>query len=248
MCWTRALLHEASEAFLPIDLLETRFAHVEAKRAYDPDNPAKAAFATFALPQIRGAVVEAISASRGVSRGTYRAAKRNAARARTEGALPHEVQTEQWIAHSVEAGGPRPNPEPFTDIEWGLKRDELLAAIERIPWVREREIVRMVCLQGLSQSVAGERFGIQQAATSKALKSGLETLRELLAIGSALDSAQLPSTLEKPNDLRQRRAVRLLYGERLDPADAGRSLHLSSVEFRSLHRTALGTIKSVLLD
>ena len=193
-------------------------------------------------------MVEAISASRGVSRGTYRAAKRNAARARTEGALPHEVQTEQWIAHSLEVGGPRPNLEPFTDMEWGLKRDELLAAIERIPFAREREMVRMVGLQGMAQRAAGERFGVLQGTASKILKSGFEMLRELLEIGSALDAARLPATLQRLRDSRDGEVIRRLYLDGLDLAQASQNLGMTEAELRARHRTALRTIKSVVLD
>jgi DNA-directed RNA polymerase specialized sigma24 family protein len=84
-------------------------------------------------------------------------------------------------------------------------------------------------------------------ATSRVLKSGFEILRELLVIGSALDSERLPSTLEMLDDPRQREAMRLLYGDRLDPADVGKSLRLSSAEFRSLHQDALRAIKSVVV-
>jgi RNA polymerase sigma factor (sigma-70 family) len=246
---SRVLSGKPPAADLIEDLLAAgQLALLESKRDYDPDNPAQAAFSTFALPRVKRAVVDALAAHGGVSRGAYRAAKRGAANARAEATRPLEVQTEQWIASGLKAGAGWQNLEPFTDIEWGLERADIHAAIERIPCPREREIVRMVGLQGLAQSVAGERFGVQQASTSKALKSGFETLRELLVIGSALDPAQLSSTLEKLDDPRQREAMRLLYGDRLDPADVGRSLRLSSAEFRSLHQTALRAIKSVVLD
>ena len=244
----RVLSGTPPSADLIEDLLAAgRLALLEAKRAYDPDNPAKAAFATFALPHIQGAVVEAISASRGVSRGTYRAAKRNAARARTEGALPHEVQTEQWIAHSLEVGGPQPNLEPFTDMEWGLKRDELLAAIERIPFAREREMVRMVGLEGMAQRAAGQRFGIQQAAASKVLAAAFDMLRELLEIGSALDAARLPATLERLGDSRHGEVIRRLYLDGLDIAQASQSLGITEAELRARHRNALALFKNKVL-
>ena len=245
----RVLSGTPPSADLIEDLLAAgRLALLEAKRAYDPDNPAKAAFATFALPHIRGAVVEAISASRGVSRGIYRLAKRSAARARTAGALPHEVQTEQWIAHSLEVGGPWPNLEPFTDIEWGLKRDELLAAIERIPFAREREMVRMVGLEGMAQRAAGERFGVPQGTASKILKSGFEMLRQLLEIGSALDTARLPAMLERLGDSRHGEVVRLLYLDRLELAEASQSLGITAVELRARHRDALASIRNAVLN
>ena len=191
-------------------------------------------------------MVDALAAYRGVPRGIYRAAKRNAAAARAEASAPLEVQTEQWIASEVAAAGDWQNLEPFTDMEWGLERDELLAAIERIPFVREREIVRMVGLEGMAQSAAGERFGIQQAAASKALKSGFEMLRELLEIGSALDVERVPSTLEKLRDLRQRRAIALLYGDRIEPERAREALRMGSAEFRKLHHDALRTLRAVV--
>ena len=62
----------------------------------------------------------------------------------------------------------------------------------------------MVGLDGMTQRALGERFGIQQATTSRILKSGVEMLRELLAIGGALDPPRLPSTLDRLDDLRQR--------------------------------------------
>ena len=245
----RALSRTARSADLIEDLLAAgQLALLEAKREYDPENPAQAAFATFALPRVKSAVVDALAAHRGVPRGIYRAAKRDAANARAEATGPLEVQTEQWIARTLEAGVAWQNLEPFTEIGWALEREALHAAIERIPSVREREIVKMVGLQGLAQSIAGERIGIDQAAASKALKSGFETLRELLVIGSALDPAQLPSTLAGLADLRQRDAIRLLYGDRLEPAEVRESLHLSRAEFRRLHQDALRAIRIAIMD
>jgi len=40
----------------------------------------------------------------------------------------------------------------------------------------------------------------------------------------------------------------MLKPSKLDAAEAEASAYVCRVEFRSLHRTALGTIKSVLLD
>jgi RNA polymerase sigma factor (sigma-70 family) len=245
----RVLSGTAPSADLIEDLRAAgRLALVEAKHDYDPENTDQAAFSTFAFSRIQRAVVEAVADCRGFSRGAYRAAKRKAAQARAEATGPLEFQTEQWIAETLEAGAAWQDLEPFTDIEWGIERDALHAAIERIPFVHEREIVRMVGLDGMAQRAAGERFGIDQAATSRVLKSGFEMLRELLVIGSALDPPRLPSTLEKLDDLRQREAMRLLYTDRLDPADVGRSLRLGSAEFRRLHHEALRAIKSAVSD
>ncbi|NNE20786.1 MAG: sigma-70 family RNA polymerase sigma factor [Myxococcales bacterium] len=237
-----------SEAASSADLIEELLAAgnlglVEAKRDYDPNNASSAAFSTFALPRVRGAVIEALAVFRGVSRGAYRAARRDAAGARGEATRPHEVRTEQWLAHRLEVGGPSPNVEPFTDIEWSMERDELHAAIDRIPFRRERELVRMVGLEGMAQSVAGAKFGIQQAAASKALASGFEMLRELLEIGSALDPRRLPATLETLGDSAQRDLIRLLYLDRVDLAEASQTLGVSPYELRARHRVALEAIK-----
>ena len=246
---SRVLSGTTPSADLIEDLLAAgRLALVEAKRDYDAEKMGQAAFSTFAFLRIQGAVVEAVADGRGFSRGAYRAAKRKAAEARAEATGPLEFQTEQWIAEELEAGAAWQNLEPFTDIGWGLERDDLHAAIERIPFVREREIVRMVGLDGMAQSAAGERFGIDQAATSRALKRGFEVLRELLVIGSALDPPRLPSTLEALEDPRHRHAIHLLYNDGLDPTDVGRSLRLGNGEFRRLHHEALTAIKSAVLD
>jgi RNA polymerase sigma factor (sigma-70 family) len=246
---SRVLSGKPPAADLIEDLLAAgQLALLESKRDYDPDNPAQAAFSTFALPRVKRAVVDALAAHGGVSRGAYRAAKRGAANARAEATRPLEVQTEQWIASGLKAGAGWQNLEPFTDIEWGLERADIHAAIERIPCPREREIVRMVGLQGLAQSVAGERFGIQQAATSRALKRGFETLRELLVIGRALDSAQVPSTLEVFDDPRHRQVIGLLYGDRAEPTQVSRALHLRDGALRRLHHEALQMLKATVLD
>jgi DNA-directed RNA polymerase specialized sigma24 family protein len=106
----------------------------------------------------------------------------------------------------------------------------------------------MVGLEGMSQRVAGERFGIQQAAASKALKSGLELLRELLEIGSALDSEQLASTLDALADPRQRRAISLLYGDRADLEQASNALRISTAGFRRLHLAALQSVRTAVVN
>jgi RNA polymerase sigma factor (sigma-70 family) len=231
------------------DLLAAgRLALLEAKRDYDPENTGQAAFSTFAFRRIQGAVVEAVADCRGFSRGAYRAAKRKAARARAEATGPLEFQTEQWIAEALEAGAAWQNLEPFTDIEWGIERDALHAAIERIPFAREREIVRMVGLEGITQRAAGARFDVDQVATSRILKSGFEMLRDLLEIGSALDEVRLPATLERLGDSRHGEVIRRLYLDGLDIAQASQNLGITEAELRARHRTALRTIKSVVLD
>jgi RNA polymerase sigma factor (sigma-70 family) len=245
----RVLSGTPPSADLIEDLLAAgQLALLEAKRDYDSENPEQARLATFALPHIRRAVVDAIAAYRDVPRGIYRSAKRDAAAARAEASAPLEVQTNQWVATAIAAAGDWQDPEPFTDIEWGLERDEIHAAIERMPFVREREIVRMVGLEGIAQRAAGERFGIQQAAASKVLKSGMEMLQELLEIGSALDAERVASTLEKLSDLRQRRAIALLYADRIEPERAREALGMGSAEFRRLHRDALRTLRTVVVD
>jgi RNA polymerase sigma factor (sigma-70 family) len=246
---SRVLSGTAPSASLIEDLLAAgRLALVEAKRDYDRENTGQAAFSTFAFPRIQGAVVEAVADCRGLSRGAYRAAKRKAARARAEATGPLEFQTEQWIADTLEAGAVWQNLEPFTEVERRIERDELHAAIERIPFRREREIVRMVGLEGVAQSVAGERFGIQQAAASKALKSGFEMLRELLEIGSALDAARLPATLERLEDSRHGDVIGLLYRDRLELDEASQSLGITAGELRAQHRDALASIRNAVLN
>jgi RNA polymerase sigma factor (sigma-70 family) len=238
---------------LSADLIEDllaagRVGLLEAKRAYDPDNPAGAVFATFAHPRIKRAVVDAISAHKGVSRSAYRAARRDAARARAESTQPLEIQTKQWIHRTMEDAAAWQNLEPFTDIERGLERDDVRAAIERIPFAREREIVRMVGLEGMAQRAAGERFGIPQGMVSKTVKSGFEMLRELFEIGRALDSEQLPSTLAALADLRQRRVISLLYGDRADLEQASKALRMSTAGCRRLHLAALRSVRAAVVD
>ena len=148
----------------------------------------------------------------------------------------------------MEAAAVWQNLEPFTDIERRIERDEVHAAIERIPFRREREIVRMVGLEGVAQSVAGERFGIRQAAASKALKSGFEMLRDLLEIGSALDAARLPATLQLLEDSPHGEVIGLLYRDRLELAEASQSLGITAFELRARHRDALTSIKNAVLD
>jgi RNA polymerase sigma factor (sigma-70 family) len=231
------------------DLLAAgRLALLEAKRDYDPDHPEQASLSTFAHPRIKRAVIEAISAHKGVSRSVYRAARRDAAKARAESPQPLEVQTKQWIHMTIQAAAVWQNLEPFTDVDRRIERDELHAAIERIPFRRERDIVRMVGLEGVAQSVAGERFGIQQAAASKALKLGFEMLRELLEIGSALDAARLPATLERLEGSRHGEVIRLLYRDRLELAGASQSLGITAAELRARHRNALASIKNAVLN
>jgi RNA polymerase sigma factor (sigma-70 family) len=231
------------------DLLAAgRLALVEAKRDYDAEKMGQAAFSTFAFLRIQGAVVEAVADGRGFSRGAYRAAKRKAAEARAEATGPLELQTEQWIAEALEAGTAWQNLEPFTDIEWGIERDALHAAIERIPFAREREIVRMVGLEGITQRAAGARFDVDQAATSRILKSGFEMLRDLLEIGSALDEVRLPATLQLLEDSRHGKVIGLLYRDRLELAEASQSLGITAFELRARHRDALASIKNAVLN
>jgi RNA polymerase sigma factor (sigma-70 family) len=246
---SRVLSGTTPSADLIEDLLAAgRLALVEAKRDYDAEKMGQAAFSTFAFLRIQGAVVEAVADGRGFSRGAYRAAKRKAAEARAEATGPLELQTEQWIAEALEAGTAWQNLEPFTDIEWGIERDALHAAIERIPFAREREIVRMVGLEGITQRAAGARFDVDQAATSRILKSGFEMLRDLLEIGSALDEVRLPATLQLLEDSPHGEVIGLLYRDRLELAEASQSLGITAFELRARHRDALASIKNAVLN
>jgi hypothetical protein len=73
-------------------------------------------------------------------------------------------------------------------------------------------------------------------------------MRRGLEIGSALDAARLPATLERLGDSRDGDVIRCLYRDGLDLAQASQDLGMTKAELRTCHRTALEAIKKTVLQ
>ena len=134
---------------------------------------------------------------------------------------------------------------PFTEAGRAIELRDVHKVIEQTPSRRERELLRLVELEGLTQKAAGEKLGISQPVAYEALKSGRKTLRELLLMDNALAPAKLSSTIEELSEPGQRDVIRLLYRDGLDPAAARKALRLSDEDFQALHRDALRTLKDL---
>ena len=122
---------------------------LEAHREFDRKHQSGAKFVTFAFPRVHRKVQEAVEALGGVPRGVYRAAKKNAAMARELAGAAEEVHTEEHAADRMVQGADELHIDPFTAIGDRLEKNAVRAAIERLPDAQQREVLRLICVDGL---------------------------------------------------------------------------------------------------
>ncbi len=156
---------------------EGRLGLLEAHREFDRKHRSGAKFMTFAFPHVQRKVQEAVEVLGGVPRGVYRAAKKNAATARKRAHNAHEVHTEQYAADRVEEGADELHMDPFTAIGDRLEKNAVRAAIERLPDAQQREVLRLIYVDGLSRMDVCRIIKRIGPASSAFTKRGLRRYR-----------------------------------------------------------------------
>jgi serine/threonine-protein kinase len=223
-------------------IAEGRLGLLEAHREFDRSHPSAANFLTFAFPRVQRKVQEAFPALGGVPRGVYRAAKKNAAIARKQANAAGEVHTEDYVGHRVEEGADELHIDPFTAIGQRLEKNAVRAAIERLPDAGQRDVLRLIYVDGLAQSDVCELLRRDKTRVSRIHKAGVETVQKLLLLGSALEKEHVAQSLVRLADSRHRHVLQAFYRDRVDYPSARATLGVTAKELERLHQAALAAL------
>ena len=227
-------------------IAEGRLGLLEAHREFDRSHPSAANFLTFAFPRVQRRVQEAFAALGGVPRGVYRAAKKNAAIARKQANAAGEVHTEDYVGHRVEEGADQLHIDPFTAIAERLEKNAVRAAIERLPDAGQRDVLRLIYVDGLAQSDVCDLLKRDKTRVSRIHKAGVETVQKLLLLGSALEKEHVAQSVARLAEPRHRHVLRTLYRDRPDYPSARATFGVTAKEFERLHQAALAALVECL--
>lgn len=227
-------------------IAEGRLGLLEAHREFDRGHPSAANFLTFAFPRIQRKVQEAFAVLGGVPRGVYRAAKKNAAIARKQANAAGEVHTEDYVGLKVEEGADELHIDPFTAIGQRLEKNAVRAAIDRLPDPGQRDVLRLIYVDGLAQSEVCELLQRDKTRVSRIHKAGVETVQKLLLLGSALGKDQVAQSVARLAEPRHRKVLLALYRDRLDYPSVRAKLGVGAKEIEGLHQAALTTLVASL--
>jgi RNA polymerase sigma factor (sigma-70 family) len=223
-------------------IAEGRLGLLEAHRAFDRNHPSGAKFATFAFPRVEGKVQEALAAQGRIPRGVYRAAKKNAAMAREQAQAGLQVHTEEYVAERVGQGADGLHRDPFTAIGQRLEKNAVRGAIERLPDPQQRQVLRLIYVEGLAQREVCDSLKLDKARISRIHKAGVETVQKLLVLGSALEKEHVEQSLARLHDPLHRQVLEALYRDRLDYLSARATLRVTEKELEGLHQAALAAL------
>jgi RNA polymerase sigma factor (sigma-70 family) len=216
-----------------------RLGLLEAHREFDPKHPSAADFFTFAFPRVERRVQEGFAAIVGIPRGVYRGAKKRAATARKRAHDAQQVNTKEYVAHRVHDGADKLHRDPFTTVGHRLEKNAVRAAIELLPDAQQRQVLRLMYVDGLAQSEVCEALGLSKTRISRFHSAGVETVQKLLRLGSALAQKHVAKSVAQLSERRHREVLLLLYRDRLDHASARSKLRVGATELEELHQAAL---------
>ncbi|MDH3726708.1 MAG: sigma-70 family RNA polymerase sigma factor [Myxococcales bacterium] len=223
-------------------LAEGRLGLLEAHREFDRKHRSGAKFVTFAFPRVHRKVQEAVEALGGVPRGVYRAAKKNAAIAREQAGAAEEVHTEEHAADRMVQGADELHIDPFTAIGDRLEKNAVRAAIERLPDAQQREVLRLIYMEGLSQVDVGRIIKRDRPRVFRIHQAGIETVQKLLLLGTALEKERVEQSVGHLAKRRQRDVLLALYRDRLDYRSARLKFGVNAEELNELHQAALDAL------
>jgi RNA polymerase sigma factor for flagellar operon FliA len=148
----------------------------EAWERYDPAR--NVAFEAFAIPRVKGAIVDAIRGADWVSRKVRQ-------RAREKGEPLLRLVSLDRVSPSGEGESPvdyvvdEDAPQPGADLIAAESRREVLAALNRLP-ERERMIVTLYYFERVPLGEIARSLGLSAARISQLHTAGLRMLREAL--------------------------------------------------------------------
>ncbi len=226
---------DAREEFLA----EGRLGLLEAHRELDRKHRSGANFETFAFLRVHGRVQEAFVELGGFPRAVYRAAKKDAAMAREQAHGAGQVHTKEYLAQRVGEGADLLHLDPFTAIGERLERNAVRAAIELVPDAQQRQVLRLMYVDGLAQSEVCEVLQLSKTRISRFHSAGVETMQKLLLLGSALEQEHVAKSVAQLSERRPREVLLALYRDRLDYPSARSKLGVGATELEELHQAAL---------
>jgi len=220
-------------------IAEGRLGVLEAHREFDRKHRSGAKFVTFAFPRVHRKVQEAVEALGGVPRGVYRAAKKNAAMAREQAGAAEEVHTEEHAADRMVQGADELHIDPFTAIGDRLEKNAVRAAIERLPDAQQREVLRLIYVDGLPRMDVCRIIKRDGPRVFRIHQAGMETVQKLLLLGSALEKERVEQSVVHLPEPSQRDVLLALYRDRLDYRSARLEFGVNAEELNELHQAAL---------
>jgi RNA polymerase sigma factor (sigma-70 family) len=234
---------DAREEFLA----EGRLGLLEAHREFDRKHRSGARFKTFAFQRVQGRVQEAFAGLGGFPRAVYRAAKKNAAIAREQAHGEGQVHTKDYLAQRVGEGAELLHLDPFTATGERLEKNAVRAAIERLPDAQQRQVLRLMYVDGLAQSEVCEVLQLSKTRISRFHSAGVETVQKLLLLGGALEQEHVAKSVARLSERRPREVLLALYRDRLDYPNARSKLGVGATELEELHQAALGALIACLV-
>jgi len=216
-----------------------RLGLLEAHREFDRKHRSGANFETFAFWRVHGRVQEAFAGLGGFPRAVYRAAKKDAAIAREQGHGAGQVHTKDYLAQRVGEGADQLHLDPFTAIGERLEKNAVRAAIELVPDAQQRQVLRLIYVDGLAQSEVCEVLGLSKTRISRFHSAGVETVQKLLLLGSALEQEHVAKSVAQLSERRPREVLLALYRDRLDYPSARSKLGVGATELEELHQASL---------
>jgi RNA polymerase sigma factor (sigma-70 family) len=223
-------------------LAQGRLGLLEAHREFDRKHPSGADFWTFAFPRVQRRVQEGFAVLVGIPRGVYRGAKNKAKISRKHVHAARQVNTHEYLAHRVHEAADELYRDRFTSLGRRFEKAAVRAAIERLPGASQREVLRLIYVDGLAQNEVCELLKRDKSRISRTHKEGVETVQKLLLLGSALDKEQIAGSLARLDDPLHRLVLQALYKDRLDYRGARGKLGVTAKELEGLHQAALAAL------
>ena len=178
----------------------------------------------------------------GFPRAVYRAAKKDAAMAREQAHGAGQVHTKEYLAQRVCEGADLLHLDPFTGIGLRLEKNAVRAAIERLPDAQQRQVLRLMYVEGRAQSEVCEVLRLSKTRISRFHSAGVETVQKLLLLGSALEQKHVVHSVAQLSERRPREVLLALYRDRLDYPSARSKLGVAATELEELHQAALAAL------
>ena len=116
------------------------------------------------------------------------------------------------------------------------------AAIELLPDAQQRQVLRLMYVDGLAQSEVCEVLGLSKTRISRFHKPGVETVQKLLLLGSALENEHVAQSVVQLSEPRHPEVLLALYRDRIDYMSARSKLGVGATELEELHQAALDAL------
>jgi RNA polymerase sigma factor for flagellar operon FliA len=153
----------------------------EAWERYDPERGV--AFEAFAVPRVKGAIVDAIRASDWVPRKARQKARLTGEPLTLLVSIDEQRPSEDGDRSTAERLADDSAPQPGADVVEAEDRRELMGCMNRLP-ERERMIVTLHYFQGVQLAEIARSLGVTESRVSQLHTRALRLMRETIATSS----------------------------------------------------------------